>query len=57
MELMFLASESTNFLSPITFLAVLPWSRVNKFANDDEFGIFVEIMSLLLKNIFRIEWG
>ena len=47
---MFLASESRNFLFPLTFLAVLLWSRADlSVVNEDEFDMLVETMSLLLK--------
>ena len=50
MELVCLASESRNFLVPLTFFAVLLRNLVDlPVVNDDEFGMFVEIMSLLLK--------
>ena len=47
---MFLASESRNFLFPLTFLAVLLGSRADlPVVNEDKFGMLVETMSLLLK--------
>ena len=49
MELAFLAFESRNFLLSLTFLVVLLCLVLYQFVNDDEFGMFVEIVSFLLK--------
>ena len=49
MELAFLAFESRNFLLSLTFLVMLLCLVLYLFVNDDEFGMFVEIVSFLLK--------
>ena len=50
MVVVFLAFESRNFLLSLTFSTCFFGAvQIYQFVNDDEFGMFMEIMSLHLK--------